>query len=164
MIVRLTKFVVGVSLEEGVIFVGNVPMLIYSFPGVVLRNTRRSTMTATLNITILGVPISVNAAYRTVKRGGKVYMTDGGKEWKKLIFWEVFAGAQNWQGAGREYILTVDYFFPDNRRRDSHNYAKLIVDAVAAALGIDDRYIRYRDGTVEVDKENPRVVLHLEVE
>jgi len=51
--------------------------------------------------------------------------------------------------------ITVDFRYPDKRKRDDHNYYKVIADAVAAGLGIDDKDIRISTGTVEVDRENP---------
>jgi Holliday junction resolvase RusA-like endonuclease len=55
----------------------------------------------------------------------------------------------------RKIRVTVDFRFPDKRRRDDHNYYKVICDAVAAGLGMDDKDIRIRTGTVTVDRENP---------
>jgi hypothetical protein len=51
--------------------------------------------------------------------------------------------------------IMVYFRFPDKRRRDDHNYHKIICDAVAAGLGIDDKDIRISTGTVTVDKANP---------
>lgn len=61
-------------------------------------------------------------------------------------------------------ILTVDFRYPDRRRRDDHNYYKVICDAVAAGLGIDDKDLRISTGTVEVDRENPGFTITVEDE
>jgi len=59
---------------------------------------------------------------------------------------------------------TVDFRYPDKRRRDDHNFYKVICDAVAAGLGIDDKDIRISTGTVEVDRENPGFTITVEDE
>ena len=51
-------------------------------------------------------------------------------------------------------VITIDFRFPDKRRRDTHNYFKVIADAVALGLGIDDKDIRISAGAVVVDREN----------
>lgn len=58
--------------------------------------------------------------------------------------------------------IIVEFRYPDNRKRDDHNYYKVLCDAVAAGLGIDDKDIRVRTGTVEVDRENPGFTITVE--
>ena len=73
--------------------------------------------------------------------------------WMQRLGWEVEAlQVVNW---GLPITVIVDVRFPDDRRRDDHNYHKAIADAVAQGLGIDDRDLRIRTGSVVVDRENP---------
>lgn len=58
--------------------------------------------------------------------------------------------------------IVVDFRFPDNRKRDDHNYYKVICDSVAVGLGIDDNDIRIRTGTVEVDRDRPGFTITVE--
>lgn len=58
--------------------------------------------------------------------------------------------------------VQVDFRFPDKRRRDDHNYYKVICDAVAAGLDIDDKDIRISTGTVTVDRERPGFTITVE--
>jgi len=51
--------------------------------------------------------------------------------------------------------ILIDFRFPDKRRRDTHNYFKVIADAVAAGLGIDDKDILISARSAAVDRENP---------
>ena len=51
--------------------------------------------------------------------------------------------------------IRAAFRYPDKRRRDDHNFYKVICDAVAAGLGIDDKDIRVSTGTIEVDRDNP---------
>lgn len=58
--------------------------------------------------------------------------------------------------------LTIDFRFPDKRRRDDHNYYKVICDAVAAGLGIDDKDIRISTGSIAIDRNNPGFTISIE--
>jgi len=57
--------------------------------------------------------------------------------------------------------LAVSFRFPDKRRRDDHNYYKVICDAVAAGLRIDDKDIRISTHSIVVDKENPGFTIEI---
>ncbi len=82
--------------------------------------------------------------------------------WMERLSWEVKAlNVLNW---GLPLIVTVDFRFPDKRKRDDHNYYKVICDAVAAGLDIDDKDLRISTGTVEVNRENPGFTISVEDE
>ena len=59
-------------------------------------------------------------------------------------------------------LVRVDFRFPDKRRRDTHNYFKVICDSVAKGLGIDDKDIRISTGTVDVDRDRPGFTITVE--
>jgi len=63
-----------------------------------------------------------------------------------------------------EVRVTVDFRWPTAHRRDTHNYFKVICDAVASGLGIDDKDIRPSVGTVGVDRDNPGFTITVEDE
>lgn len=52
-------------------------------------------------------------------------------------------------------IVAVDFRWPDKRLRDTHNYFKVICDAVAVGLGIDDKDILIEARSWAVARENP---------
>lgn len=54
----------------------------------------------------------------------------------------------------------MNYFFPDARRRDTHNTFKILFDAIErGGLYKDDKDILPRVMDFEIDRENPRVEL-----
>jgi Holliday junction resolvase RusA-like endonuclease len=65
---------------------------------------------------------------------------------------------------GGELSVVARFWFPDRKRRDPLNYAKLICDAMSGIVYVDDvqladsRFIR-----VGYDKHNPRVELVIEM-
>ena len=84
--------------------------------------------------------------------------------WIMLLAWDfrgqhidgLRRGCFRWLDTCRIPIgVAVDFRWPDKRRRDTHNYFKVICDAVAAGLGIDDKDIRISTRSVMVDRENP---------
>ena len=84
--------------------------------------------------------------------------------WMDRLAWEVWI-QRGGAGAWTEGIMvTVDFRFPDKRRHDTHNYYKVICDAVAGGLGIDDKNIRPSVGTVDVDRDNAGFTITVEDE
>lgn len=52
------------------------------------------------------------------------------------------------------------YFFLENNRSDSHNYKKLIFDALErGGLCDNDKWIMDRTQSIEIDKERPKIVV-----
>jgi Holliday junction resolvase RusA-like endonuclease len=84
--------------------------------------------------------------------GGNWNLKPDVKGWMDRLAWEV--KPLNILNYGLPLTIIVDLRFPDARRRDDHNYYKVICDAVAMGLGIDDKDIRIRTGTVVVDRGN----------
>ncbi len=58
---------------------------------------------------------------------------------------------------GEKVILELRYFWPDRRRRDTHNLHKLICDAFEGAIYEDDQWALPRDMDFEVDRARPRL-------
>lgn len=128
-----------------------------------------------------GVPVSCNAAYRNVSAAmraaavaqgqrlpGRV-LTAAGRRWKARVAELAWAHAlqQAWRYAGGEVGISLRLWWPDGRRRDAHNTEKLTVDAIAAALGFDDRVCHVATAPAGVDRARPRcevVVWHVGAE
>jgi len=77
------------------------------------------------------------------------------QEWMAVLTWGT--KAQQWMKdiPTDKVAIVVDFYYPDARRRDDHNFYKVICDAVAAGLGIDDKDIRISTGEIVVDREEP---------
>jgi len=55
-------------------------------------------------------------------------------------------------------ICKMWYFFPDNRRRDTHNTFKILFDAIEkGGLYKDDKYVMPWVMDFTVDRDNPRL-------
>jgi len=98
-----------------------------------------------------GRDLSVNHCRMGPK--GNWHLKEHVEAWMERLSWEV--KPLNVLNYGLPLMVTVDFRFPDKRKRDDHNYYKVICDAVAAGLGIDDKDLRISTGTVEVDGKNP---------
>ena len=82
--------------------------------------------------------------------------------WMELLGWELlikYGYYGYWQEIAKTFAngcsIRVDFRFPDKHRRDDHNYHKVICDAVARQLGIDDQHIRISTASVVIDRSNP---------
>lgn len=81
--------------------------------------------------------------------------------WMERLGWEIKAELMTrsqyemWLPGDSDVNVMVDFYWPDKRRRDTHNYFKVICDAVAAGLGIDDKDILIEARSWAVARENP---------
>lgn len=68
-----------------------------------------------------------------------------------------------WEGELIREPLTVeiDFRYPDKRRRDSHNFFKVMCDAIARGLWVDDKDILISARSVVVDRENPGFTIEM---
>jgi crossover junction endodeoxyribonuclease RusA len=87
-------------------------------------------LTATLTL-----PPSVNHAYMTGRRSSKRIMTPRSREWMEYAQAQLSASIERhgWTTLREKAVLELDFFFPDARKRDTHNYLKLLCDAVERA-------------------------------
>lgn len=112
----------------------------------------------------LPLPPSVNHYYLTT-RAGKRIMTGEAKEWmdEARLLVRLAARDSGWtlveQG---KVIMGLWVYWPDRRRRDTHNLHKALADAPEGILYADDRQVLMRDMDFTVDRENPRVVVAIE--
>ena len=113
----------------------------------------------------LDMPPSINHYYRIVqggkRNGGHVHLalSPEGTAYRYSVW------AQLW-GQGHEIplsiplALTLRFYFVDNRS-DLDNRLKACVDALAVALGFNDRRIWSLHAYRAIDKTNPRVEVEL---
>lgn len=64
---------------------------------------------------------------------------------------------QHWLIPEKQQIIAeIDTWFPDKRRRDCHNGAKVMFDGLEGLVYSDDKWVLPRYMSVGVDKVNPR--------
>ena len=67
-----------------------------------------------------------------------------------------------WTTARGKVILNLYYYFPDQRKRDTHNTLKLMLDGLEdAGLYENDYYALPRVINFWIDKKNPRVEIEV---
>lgn len=89
-----------------------------------------------MSVWVDGRPISVNSAYGPRARGGR-YLKPEARAWRDLV-WLAFK-MQRQKLTIEQVPLAVSCTFY-GVRGDADNYAKLTLDGIKLALGIDDRH------------------------
>lgn len=106
------------------------------------------------------VPPSVNHMYIHKKNGSKI-LTANAKAYIKELqhICKMSKKEQGWkQDRGAVwYVMDLYFYFPDRRKRDSHNCLKLLMDSLEGMLFENDYYILPRIQYVTLDRERPRV-------
>jgi crossover junction endodeoxyribonuclease RusA len=112
----------------------------------------------------LPIPPSVNAIYYNTRGGGR-RLTRKAEHYIRDVraLTNLAMDEQHWTKQEKGVWLYMDlvFYFPDRRRRDSHNCLKVLLDAIESLAYIDDMYVLPRIQSVEYDKENPRVELRV---
>ena len=109
--------------------------------------------------TVPGLPPSVNHAYKVfTTRDGPARMA----KTSEALTYQVGAAQivraakpSGWEAARRIYVVYRFWF--DTNRRDASNAIKLLEDAIAIALGVNDNTFLPCVAIKEVDKTRPRV-------
>lgn len=111
------------------------------------------------------VPIvpSVNHCYRNDQYKRRV-LTDTAVRWKNdaQIIAKAAARKQGWCiSRGQKLVMAIWVFWPDARKRDTHNCHKLLGDAFNGLLYEDDSTVLIRDMDYQIDRKQPRVEVEL---
>lgn len=105
------------------------------------------------------MPQSVNHMYMFVGKGKR--LTKTAEQWINTAQYianrEVREQGWKVEHGSVWYVCELKFFFPDKRKRDSHNYLKLLFDALEKIVYDNDYYVKPRIMDVQLDKENPRV-------
>lgn len=103
-------------------------------------------------------PPSVNHCYFTNPRGQRI-LTKEGKEWMKSAQWYAMVEAKKhgWQPMTRHTYADMYFYMPDKRQRDSHNYLKVLLDALEGPIVENDKWLLPRIQDVVVDRDEPRI-------
>lgn len=116
-------------------------------------------------IVIPGLPPSVNHAHITTARGRRI-LSDTARAYVEATGWEARAARlrDDWGWKSQWLRVSIKLYWPNNRRRDTHNCIKLIADGVAAGITRDDRWFLIHEERPEVDRANPRAVVTISEE
>lgn len=110
----------------------------------------------------LPLPPSVNSIYFNTRGGGR-RLTKKAENYIRDVraLANMECENQRWTKQGKYVWLYMDlvFYFPDRRRRDSHNMLKVLLDALESIVYEDDMYVMPRIQSVEYDDEDPRVEL-----
>jgi Holliday junction resolvase RusA-like endonuclease len=110
-----------------------------------------------------GLPISVNALYRTKRNSSAIYLTSEGKKWKKLVrqFFENSVLEQGWHmPETRQFLKMYIYYetggwtFPD-----PNNMFKLLLDAAEGVVFKNDKFVLTDIVRVEPETPEPRTFI-----
>lgn len=122
-----------------------------------VRHIKEVVMTFKISVPI---PPSINHCY-FYKGNIKIKTPKAREYWafvERSVREEIVAQNFNRFDSGRKIVCELMYYFPDNRRRDTHNTLKILLDAIEDAdLFVDDRYVLPRILDWEIDREHPRV-------
>lgn len=116
---------------------------------------------------ILTLPPSVNHMYINGRIGHRLsrILSKSAKMWvdESVLRANVWKGQNKWETSHYKTIVRLWYYFPDYRRRDTHNTLKILMDALEQAqIYADDRYAMPHIMDYEIDKGNPRVEIEFE--
>ena len=115
---------------------------------------------------VLPMPVSVNSMYLASTR--RQVLSKKAKQWyatAKYIAncecerqgWEMDEGSV-W------YVANIDFYFNDKRFKDSHNYLKLMLDALEGVIYNNDYFLKPKINIVDLDRKRPRVELTIKAE
>lgn len=115
-----------------------------------------------------GVVPSVNHMYRNVTIKGRRIRVKTKKAEQVyndiIILTRYWMRNNGWKTTKEKVIVRLWFFFPDAKRRDSHNQIKLIADALEdAGIYADDKTALPRVMDVDIDRKNPRIEIEFEL-
>lgn len=116
---------------------------------------------------IPGVPPSVNHMYVNAYHGKRArrVLTPTAEAWKTeiIVRANMWKKRNNWNTANDKTIVRLWFYWPDKRKRDTHNTLKLLLDCFEDALiYYNDKYALPQIMDYDVDRENPRVEVEFE--
>lgn len=80
------------------------------------------------------------------------------KDWMAQLGWQIKTKRiKTWK---LPLVVTCSAVFKNNRRPDLHNLAKVILDAIEDATGVNDRDMRWHDGDVKFGKK-PELIIEI---
>lgn len=115
-------------------------------------------------IAILDIPPSINHMYVNTYGGGKRLSKTAEQYFAKskaLIEEAITHQKWTYKYQSEWLYLDLDFYFPDRRKRDSHNCLKILLDLLEGSLFENDYYVMPRINLVEYDVDFPRVEMKM---
>src|SRR3972149_3737299 len=108
----------------------------------------------------LPLPPSVNHSHITTKSGKRIRSKDTIRfMW---IVFDIINQKRDYHGVLKgKLIMDLWFYFPDKRRRDTHNCLKILLDSLEGIIYEDDKMVLPRIQDFQVDKKNPRVEIEI---
>lgn len=110
---------------------------------------------------------SVNHMYQNARVGRRLIkvMKPKAKEWfeETALQAMLWRSKNKWSTTSGKVIVRLWYYFPDERRRDTHNTLKALLDALeSGGIYVDDKTALPQIMDYEVDRKNPRIEIEFE--
>ncbi|GAB6926027.1 hypothetical protein JCM10914A_56110 [Paenibacillus sp. JCM 10914] len=117
---------------------------------------------------IPGTAPSVNHMYQNAKVGRRMMkvLKPKARAWfdEAVLHTNVWRNKYRWSTANEKVIVRLWYYFPDARRRDTHNTLKALLDALEdGCIYEDDKLALPQIMDYEIDRKNPRIEIEFEV-
>ncbi|WP_068505906.1 RusA family crossover junction endodeoxyribonuclease [Paenibacillus kribbensis] len=114
-----------------------------------------------------GLAPSVNHMYRNAMvRGRRLRIkTKVAEQWfsDTILRAKVWQRKNEWSTATGKVAVRLWFYFPDKRRRDTHNALKALLDALEdAGMYEDDKMALPQIIDFEIDRKNPRIEIEFE--
>lgn len=111
-----------------------------------------------ISFTVPGTPVPKQRP--RMGQGGRWYTPSKTKHYEQLVAsCALHAGARPWRHPAR---LTIEIYWPDNRRRDLDNAAKSIGDGLNGIAYDDDSQLIELNVSAHLDRITPRAVVTVE--
>ena len=115
-----------------------------------------------------GIAPSVNHMYNNayVKGRRMKVLKASARDWfedtvYRAIQWRI---DNRWPTASRKVAVRLWFYFPDKRRRDTHNGLKGLLDALEdGGIYVDDKLALPQIIDYQIDRYNPRIEIEFEV-
>ena len=115
---------------------------------------------------VLPFPVSVNSMYYASTR--RQVLTKKAKQWfhtaQYITKQEVVKQGWEMDTGSVWYSCEIRFYMKDLVKKDSHNYLKLMLDALEGLVYHNDYFVIPRILTVELDRKRPRVELVIKSE
>lgn len=115
-----------------------------------------------------GIAPSVNHMYQNARVGRRTIkvLKPKARAWfeETTLLANLWRTKNKWPTAKGKVIVRLWYYFPDSRRRDTHNTLKALLDALEDGLIYeDDKLALPQIMDYEIDRKNPRIEIEFEM-
>jgi len=120
------------------------------------------------NLIILKIPPSVNHMYFNRYFNNRIIksLSTTAQIWFKnsIILIHDWKSKNKWVTVDSKIIVNIWFYFPDNRKRDTHNGLKILMDVLEKAeIYTDDKYAMPRIIDYQIDRQYPRIEISFEI-